>query len=169
MNVYRIFKVHGRLIAFSLSLCRIFFRFSRPFSKIFFQRSKKQKSANRTCLSGAMSAKNKARCLLTGYLCSDMWFFRKNSPTEAILWDCISFAYFFLSLWCTLGVNWCTDWCTRGFFNPISGAINRALRRRGCGDQPSANGAFPRRFRDARRRSTYRRSRYPSSLSEADW
>ena len=57
MNVYKIFKVHGRLIAFSLSLCRIFFRFSRPFSKIFFQRSKKQKSAHSTCLSGAMSAK----------------------------------------------------------------------------------------------------------------
>ena len=119
MNVYKIFKVHGRLIAFSLSLCRNFFRFSRPFSKKFFQRSKKQKSANRTCLSGAMSAKNKARCLLTGYLCSDMWFFRKNSPTEAILWDCISFAYFFLSLWCTLGVNWCTLWCTRDFLSPF--------------------------------------------------
>ena len=30
--------------------------------------------------------------------------------------------------------------------------FNTALRRRGCGDRPSANGAFLRRFRDARRR-----------------
>jgi len=46
MNVYSVFKVHGRLIAFSLSLCRIFFRFSRPFSKIFsaLQKAKKRSS-----------------------------------------------------------------------------------------------------------------------------
>jgi len=36
MNVYKIFKVHGRLIAFSLSLCRIFLRDSHTFSKKFF-------------------------------------------------------------------------------------------------------------------------------------
>ena len=36
--------------------------------------------------------------------------------------------------------------------NSFSLFFNTALRRRGCGDQPSANGAFLRRFRDARRR-----------------
>jgi len=36
MNVYSVFKVHGRLIAFSLSLCRIFLRDSHTFSKKFF-------------------------------------------------------------------------------------------------------------------------------------
>ena len=36
MNVYEIFKVPGRLFAFSLSLCRIFLRDSHTFSKKFF-------------------------------------------------------------------------------------------------------------------------------------
>ena len=36
--------------------------------------------------------------------------------------------------------------------NSFSLFFNTALRRRGCGDQPSANATFLRRFRDARRR-----------------
>jgi len=36
MNVYEIFKVPGRLFAFSLSLCRIFLRDSHTISKKFF-------------------------------------------------------------------------------------------------------------------------------------
>ena len=51
--------------------------------------------------------------------------------------------------------------------NSFSLFFNTALRRRGCGDPPSANGAFLRRFRDARRRSACRRSRCPSSCAGA--
>ncbi len=47
--------------------------------------------------------------------------------------------------------------------------INRASRRRGCADRPSAGAGAPRRFRDARRRSAYRRSRCPSSRAAAGW
>ena len=54
-----------------------------------------------------------------------------------------------------------------GFFRNAN--LSTASHRRGCGDRPSANATFLRRFRDAQRRSTYHRSRCPSSLSEADW
>ena len=51
--------------------------------------------------------------------------------------------------------------------NSFSLFFNTALRRRECEDPPSANGAFLRRFRDARRRSAYRRSQCPSSCAGA--
>ena len=54
---YSIFKVPGRLIAFSLSLSRIFSRDSQTFSNKFCAGSRKQKSAHCTCLAGAVSAK----------------------------------------------------------------------------------------------------------------
>ena len=50
--------------------------------------------------------------------------------------------------WRKLGVNWRKLWRKHHNFE----TINRALSLPECGDQPSANGAFPRRFRDARRR-----------------
>ena len=53
--------------------------------------------------------------------------------------------------------------------NSFSLFFNTALRRPECEDPPSANATFLHRFRDTRRRSAYRRSRCPSSLSEADW
>jgi len=62
MNVYEIFKVPGRLFAFSLSLCRIFLRDSHTFSKKFFVPvPENKKSAHCTCLVGVVSAKNKTR------------------------------------------------------------------------------------------------------------
>ena len=51
--------------------------------------------------------------------------------------------------------------------NSFSLFFNTALRRPECGDPPSANGAFLRRFRDARRRSAYRRNQCPSSYAGA--
>ena len=51
--------------------------------------------------------------------------------------------------------------------NSFSLFFNTALRRPECEDPPSANATFLRRFRDARRRSAYRRSQCPSSCAGA--
>ena len=51
--------------------------------------------------------------------------------------------------------------------NSFSLFFNTALRRPECGDPPSANATFLRRFRDARQRSACRRSRCPSSCAGA--
>ena len=120
MNVYEIFKVPGSLIAFSLSLCRIFCEIPTLFQKIFCTGSRKQKSAHCTCLVGVVSAKNKTRWFLTE---SHIWIysFQKNSPAESLLRGWNSIVHFSRHPLCTLGVNWCTDWCTRGFFSPIRG------------------------------------------------
>ena len=47
--------------------------------------------------------------------------------------------------------------------------ISTASPQPECGHQPSADAAVLRRFRGARRRSAYRRSRCPSSFGEAGW
>ena len=51
--------------------------------------------------------------------------------------------------------------------NSFSLFFNTALRLPECGDPPSANAIFLRRFRDARRISACRRSRCPSSCAGA--
>ena len=107
-----------RLLTFSLP--NFFARFPHFFKKIFCAGSRKQKSAHCTCLVGVVSAKNKTRWFLTE---SHIWIysFQKNSPAESLLRGWNSIVHFSRHPLCTLGVNWCTDWCTRGFFSPIRG------------------------------------------------
>jgi hypothetical protein len=79
MNVYEIFKVPGRLFAFSLSLCRIFCEIPTLFQKIFCAGSRKQKSAHCTCLVGVVSAKIRPGDFSPS-LISEYIVFKKTAP-----------------------------------------------------------------------------------------
>ena len=159
LNVYLIFKVR-EVFALTNQLGN-FFRFERTkfrfFQKYFSDRlsgTKKAPITSRGCNRG----RNRKSPLteISGLKSYELIVCYRNLS---------AIAEFQTHFWRKLGVNWRKLWRKHHNF----WAINRALRLPECEDRPSANATFLHRFRDARLRSTYRRSRYPSSLSEADW
>ena len=159
LNVYSIFKVR-EVFALTNQLGN-FFRFVRSFfeifQKIFFDHLSGIKKAPITSQRCNRGRNRKSPLTEISGL--------KSYELVVVYRNLSAIAKFQTHFWRKLGVNWRKLWRKHHNF----GAINRALRLPECEDRPSANATFLHRFRDARLRSTYRRSRYPSSLLEADW
>lgn len=155
MNVYSIFKVH-EVFALTNQLGTFFGNNKEKFQKIFRPpfRDKKAPITSRGCNRG----RNRKSPLteISGLNSYELILCYRNLP---------AIAKFQSHFWRKLGVNWRKLWRKHPKFR----GINTALRLPECGDPPSANGAFLRRFPDGRRRSTYRRNQCPSWGGAAGW